>query len=975
MGVDQSAMIKGVGDHARPLQPAFPNGASFPDPDFLAGLIGDHFGFWRINPEIGLIECDAQAAQLLGLAALGPVPIDLPQVTGFAGPVLAASQDQGAGGSIALELPVDEHGARRWVEVLGRTGPDGAPVTGIVRDITRHKVSEQTAIERGRRLASIVNDLPGVCYFREVAPPWRVTFINAEVERLTGFAPSSFLQGGKTWDSLIHPDDRLMVRTSVEQAIAAERRFHVRYRIFDQQDRVHWVYERGRARPCGDGEPTEIEGFILDVTSPVQKHEQLGQSEERFRLVCQATTDAVYENDLLSRQIVCHADFEGFLGYEIRSLPTERDWWLGRIHPDDLGRVVRQQTGHMAGDTTKFTTEYRLARADGSYAEIRQTAVILRGPSGKPYRLIGAIQDLSRARAMSKALEESEALNRSIVDASQDCIKLLDLGGRLQFINDFGAKALGVGDAELLYGRSIASLWPKEARRRIHRAVARARAGRTGRFSGQCPMLDGTVRAWDVIISPINDSTGKPVKLMAISRDISERLENEKRLFEAATLDPLTGLPNRRHFVTTLEEMIVTATARKSRFGLLLLDLDGFKQINDTIGHDAGDAVLCTVAERLAAITSAKVKCARLAGDEFAVIVGDIASGEQLARFADRLSQALKQPFTYANRLLDCHGTIGTAVWPANGLTSSELLKAADTALYVAKRNHPGTVMPFVAEHRAELRRQSTMIRRAREALRRDAIQPFYQPIVSLGDGRIAGYEALLRLRRPGSTTTLNPAAIMAAFDDPELSTAISQAMQGAVARDMAAWLDDGVTFGQVAINATEADLRQEQFAEGLLAMLDNVKVPPQRLRIEVTETVFLGRGSEGVLRSLQTLSASGVSVTLDDFGTGHASLVHLRDLPVQGLKIDCSFVARMLSDERDMAVIEAVVNLGKRIGLEVTAEGVEHARQVDELLMLGCNLAQGYLFSPAVPAATVQEKWRSGQILERPFCLQALLI
>lgn len=963
-----------MGNHPGLLIPVFPENAPFPDPDFLAKLVRKSFGVWRIDRELGLIECDATAADLLGIDPRCPVPIDLPQVTGFAGPILA-ELSRSDSDSFSLHLQIGNEASSVWVEVLGQAGPAELEATGILRDISREKINELSALDHELRLSSIVSNFPGVCYFCESEAPWRINFITAEVEKITGYSPADFVQNGMTWENVIHPEDRLLVRKSVDEAMAAGRRFKIRYRIIDRQGRIRWIYERGQALCREDGTSTEIEGFIFDVTNPMLVHERLEKSEERFRLVCQATTDAVYEHDLVSREIVCHADFGGFLGYRIDTLPTDSNWWLERIHPDDASRLVRQQSDLFASELIQFKTEYRLKRADDTYAEIRQTGVILRSPSGKPYRLIGALQDLSQTRAISRALEESEALNRSIVTSSQDCIKLLDLNGSLLFINDFGLNALGVTDASTIYGRSIASLWPKDARRRIKRAISRAAAGHIGRFSGQFPTQNGTVRAWDVIISPIRDSAGSPVKLLAISRDISERLENEKRLLDAATTDALTGLPNRRHFVATLGATIDSAEAREAPFGILLLDLDGFKQINDAIGHDAGDAVLCTVAERLSAIATNKVNCARLAGDEFAIIVRDINSADQLKKFANGVLDALKRPFAYANRSLDCHCTVGAAIWPTNGTTASELLKAADTALYVAKRNHPGTVVHFAPEHRAELRRQGTMIRRAREALRRDAIQPFYQPIVSLSDGCIAGYEALLRLRRPGSAATLMPAAIMAAFGDPDLSSSITQSMLDAVAQDMASWLDEGVVFGQVAINATEADLRQECFADRLLKVLDEVGVPTDRLRVEVTETVFLGRGSNAVLRSLQTLSASGVGVTLDDFGTGHASLIHLRDLPVQGLKIDCSFVARMLSDERDMAVIEAVVNLGRRIGLKVTAEGVEQAAQSEHLQALGCHFAQGFLFSPAVPAAKVRQKWHDGQILDRSIGLQPRLI
>lgn len=912
-------------------------------------------GVWRMDLAKGVIRCDQQAAALLGVAPSVALPVGLPEVADLCAGIGSVADMLMAGTSELhpVELEIIRSGGVLRVCVLGRDQDEKGRAFGIIQKVSAGHMPEGHAIGNERRLEAIVSNLPGICYRCGLEPPWRMTFINAEVETITGFPPQEFLQG-RDWESLIHPEDRAMVRAEVAKAIAERQRFDIRYRILDRQGRERWLYERGLALCDTSGKPREIEGFIFDITESIETREALVEAEERYRLICQATTDVLYENDLSTRQIVCHGEFHGVFGHSADQLTADSAWWAEQIHPDDRPRVMSEMATFLAGEGRHYSSEHRFRRADGSYADVLATAIALRDATGHPHRLIGALQDLSTRKALHSALTESEALTHSIAVASQDCIKLLDLEGRLLFINDFGLRALGADDIASLHGRKLASFWPANKRPAIRRAIRRAALGRTGRFSGWCPTLVGGERAWDVIVSPIPGPDGQPTKLLAISRDMTEHLESQRRLHEAATVDALTGLPNRRQFIATLDAFIAQGAQRGDMIGLMILDLDGFKQINDTFGHDAGDALLCTVARRLEHFVSADVVCARLAGDEFALIVRNRPDDADLTGLAAAILENLRQPFTHANRLLDGQATLGMAAWPADGLTSAELLKAADMALYAGKRRHPGTTVRFVPEHRAEMRSRATMIRRAREAVQRDAIRPHYQPIVDLEAEQIASYEALLRLSRPGSSAFIHPSAIMAAFEDPELATRISQAMLKAIVRDMAAWLEAGVAFGAVALNATAADLGQARFAEDVLEVLDQNGIPCSMLKLEVTETVFLGRGAECVRRTIDRLCAEGVRVVLDDFGTGHASLVHLCELPIHGIKIDRSFIANLDTNTRDQAVVETLVRLGRQLDLEVIAEGVESEAQARLLGDMGCRLIQGFLYSPAVPSERV---------------------
>lgn len=931
-------------------------------PELLTSLLDGKLGIWRMEPASRFVELDEAGADLLGVPPFCPLSPDLPQIARFldhlpdpASPLWRDRIDR----SFPFPLADGTHG---WLYVNARQDAATGMLFGFVKDVTQYKALELEARESEKRLLAILENLPGICYRCLPDPPWRMVFVNSEIEAITGHPPDAFLDGRLVWEDLILPEDRDAVRSEVTEAIDARRRFDIRYRIMDRTGCVRWLFERGSAQLLDDGTPFEIEGLIFDITEAMHARQRLEETEERYRLICQSTMDLVYEHDLVSHQVVAHCQHAAFMGHDLGSIPTTSAWWIKRIHPEDRPRVVRELTETLAGDGNRFASEHRFERADGSYAETLATAFVQRDRAGRPVKLIGALQDLSHHQAMVAALKASEAFNRSIVDASQDCIKLLDREGNLLFINAFGLQAMGVRNAQTIIGRSLLSFWPREAHKRIRKALARARSGGTGHFAGQCRMPDGALRAWDVLISPLASGKDQPDRLLAISRDITERLETERRLMEAATIDSLTGLPNRRYFLHQLGERIAGAAASDSMFGILILDLDGFKQINDTMGHDAGDAMLCTVAQRLRNLSRPDVLCARLAGDEFAVLATGIRSAEDLVMLGNAILRKLREPFVHAERMLDGHATIGTAIWPKDGKTVSELLKSADLALYAAKKERPGSVMPFVAEHRREMRAHTTMLRRAREALRRDAVEPFYQPIIAIDDGLIAGYEALMRLRRPATQAVLQPSAVKAAFDDPELAKALGMAMIRAIAADMARWLDAGVAFGRIAINASAADLRHADYCDGLLSAFADAGVPPALLKLKVTETVFLGRAANNVRRTIDELCAHGVDILLDDFGTGYASLVHLRDLPIRGIKIDQGFIARLQSSKNDRVMVETIISLGHKLGLDVIAEGVETAGQLGLLRSLGCHLIQGFHFSPAVPAGTVARRWPSGR-------------
>jgi sensor c-di-GMP phosphodiesterase-like protein len=332
-----------------------------------------------------------------------------------------------------------------------------------------------------------------------------------------------------------------------------------------------------------------------------------------------------------------------------------------------------------------------------------------------------------------------------------------------------------------------------------------------------------------------------------------------------------------------------------------------------------------------------------------------MASEHEVEVAAARIFSELRQPFMHDGRLIDCNASIGACLYPRDGAERSELMKAADIALYSAKAAGRGQLKIYQNAMRNEVQSRNSMIHLANRALSTGDIVPYYQPKVRLRDGEVIGFEALLRWRDAGGRVRL-PEMLKAAFDDPALSTAISDQIIDQALNDIAGWLSQGIQFGSVAINAGASEFRGGSFADKLLEKLESRRISPDCLQIEVTETVFLGRGAHHVARDLRLLSEAGIRIALDDFGTGYASLAHLMQFPVDALKIDKSFIRELGRNDEASAITNAIVNLGHSLGIEIIAEGIETREQQLYLLGLGCQTGQGYLYSQAVPCDCVAD-------------------
>ncbi|MGC0363262.1 diguanylate cyclase (GGDEF)-like protein [Rhodococcus sp. 27YEA15] len=559
-------------------------------------------------------------------------------------------------------------------------------------------------------------------------------------------------------------------------------------------------------------------------------------------------------------------------------------------------------------------------------------------------------EHVSKMRSLSEQLQKQN----NMLDVSVDCIKILHVDGRLSHMNKSGYLAFGIPPEVNIAGLQWLDLLPKEVRAQGRKALGTALDGRNARFMGMSIAPGQKPQHWDNILTPMKDDDGTTSGILCVSRNVTPQREAELRLRIASERDELTGLHNRRSFNVKLKQFLGSSHREAMSVGLMLVDLDHFKHVNDTLGHPAGDHLLRILSRRLSACLPANSYVARLGGDEFAILIGDVQNEAEFLAAAEQVLTQIHAPITYGGKVVNGGMSIGCAVYPRDAQNAANLMKCADTALNDLKAGGRGGIRMFSTTMLADAERTATQLRNARQIVRDDAIEPYYQPKVRLDDGSIVGFEALLRWRSPCGDIQA-PDSVAEAFNDHELAAKISDLMQIKVFADMSRWMESGVTVLPVSLNASPVEFLRDNYAERLLRRLEHFRIPLSLVEVEITEHFLGERGSEYVVRALRKLKRSGVRITLDDFGTGHSSFTHLRDYPVDSLKIDCDFVRRLSEEPFIAAIVQAIVHLGPILALDVVAEGIETDEQRQVLLDLGCEIGQGYLFSKAVDADSVE--------------------
>ncbi len=453
----------------------------------------------------------------------------------------------------------------------------------------------------------------------------------------------------------------------------------------------------------------------------------------------------------------------------------------------------------------------------------------------------------------------------------------------------------------------------------------------------------------------VHDDSGRLVCYEGTVEDVTALHEYRERIERQARTDELTGLANRAELREQLEATVRRA-GDDTRFALVFVDLDRFKFVNDSMGHHAGDELLCVMARRLLACAPAGSTVARVGGDEFVLLVPDM-DEQAVHELTRRILRATGEPWQFNGTELRVNGSVGIALYPEHGRDPESLLKNADAAMYLAKEQGRSTLRFFSAELRQQLADRLAAEQRLREAIRHGHLLLHYQPRVHIGTGRIVGAEALVRWQAPGGPLVY-PASFISIAEETGLIVDIGRYVLRAACAQARTWQDAGHRDLVISINASPRELQQERYAETVLATLEEFRLPADALEIEITESMVV-QDAPRLTRMLHWMQEAGIQIAIDDFGTGYSNLRYLQRFPAQRLKIDRSFIVDILKSHEDTSIVHAIITLGHNLGMKVVAEGVEQPPQIDLLRRLGCDEVQGFPLGRPMPASELSKRLR----------------
>jgi diguanylate cyclase (GGDEF)-like protein/PAS domain S-box-containing protein len=679
--------------------------------------------------------------------------------------------------------------------------------------------------------------------------------------------------------------------------------------------------------------------FVRDITERRQAHE----SDRRLASILIATRDPIMAADLDSLIISWNPAAErvyGYLAEEIIGQPASAIFPPERAHEQaSLERLKRGE------QLPEFETVRR--RKDGSLLDVLVSLSPLKDALGKMVGVIGIHRDITAAKRSDQALRESEARYRQIVESAFEGIWLIDSHDRTTFVNGRMADMIGCTVEEMM-GRLVSDFMDAEARKQFTANMERRREGflpHDVRFRRK----DGGIIITSLEASPSYDEAGNYTGSLAMITDITARSQAEAALRHQALHDTLTGLPNRLLLAESVTQLLQSAPGSGRPVSVLILDLDHFKEVNETFGHQAGDGLLQQVGPRLQQQLKESDMLARLGGDEFAILLPD-ADRAIATTVAAKLLDALDRPFEIEGQLFDVAASIGVASFPLDGDTVEGLLRRAEIALFVAKRSR-GVFVSFAPEYERHGASRLTLMAELRLAIQDDQLLLDYQPIASLRDRSLLGVEALVRWMHP-ERGLVPPSDFIPFAEKTRLIQPLTRWVLTTALRQSRAWHEAGRTI-PVSVNIAMRDLLDPHFPDLIGTHLREANVQPSWLRLEITEGVIMAE-PERAIETLGRLRKLGVGLAVDDFGTGYSSLAYLHRLPVDEIKIDKSFVSKMAGVTSRANIVRASVDLGHSLRLESVAEGVEDARTWDLLAALGCDSAQGYYISRPMPAEDV---------------------
>lgn len=791
------------------------------------------------------------------------------------------------------------------------------------------------------------------------APADRIIYCNARIAEVLGWTVEEFESRHiRSERHFIHPEDHQAFSAWLGEALGAqgEEVYQNQHRARHADGSWRWLRVRVAAFQRNDeGQVTQLIGTATDITEQVITQEALRRQTTILQLILNSMTEGVIVCDAEGELLLVNRSAEHLLKL---GAPLTRLSQIKAMHTSEHSIRSSMRVWHqhplarsLSGETV---TDYELSLFDRKRAlsiTLNHSAAPLRDPDGGIVGAVDVFRDVTDTHRARQELQRAEEHFRLLVEGTTDyAIFMLDQNGAVVSWNPGAERILGFRKDEII-GRNFATFFTSEDQARGEPMRKLRQATTDGRSEDDSWRVrkDGE-RFWCTgVLGALHDPAGKVKGFVEIMRDNTERRLAEQNVFYLANHDPLTGLANRARFLERLHESLLNADRDGSGCAVLLLDLDRFKSINDTLGHHAGDLLLKQVAQRLLTCVRETDTVARLGGDEFVLILTRLKALGAAEVIAENIIRALAEHFEILGQRLRSGASIGIAMYPNDGNEAGELLQKADLAMYRAKSTGRNRYRVFSPGMLSEALARQLQEEQLRAAIAQRQFELAFQPQIDLRTMEIIGAEALLRCSNP-SMQEQSPRQLVALAEETGMANSLGEWVLDAACRQLSEWRQRNMPELKVAINVSPVQLMDPGFVGMVRDVIERHHVPATLLELELTEGALVAASAVGsdVMDALKTI---GVSLSIDDFGTGMSTLSYLKQYPVDMLKVDATLVRNLPRDHEDAAIVSAIIKLAGDLRIKVIAEGVETFDQLNFLRGTSCHRVQGFLFSEALRA------------------------
>ncbi|MGO4886319.1 EAL domain-containing protein [Anaerobacillus sp. MEB173] len=663
----------------------------------------------------------------------------------------------------------------------------------------------------------------------------------------------------------------------------------------------------------------------------------------------------VWTNDVVNKRIYVSKGIETLLGYTVEQFYEDYSFWTSTLHEEDRKAGLEFYETVMSGEIAN--TEVRFVTTNGIPIWVYMSGTpIFDKNNDKVEKINGFIVDISERKQTEDLLQESENRFRSVVELSPNMI-MIHQDEKIVYANPTTVRLAGVNDSSQLIGRSIYDfIHPSDREKAIARnEKIQQGMGENTFIEYKLVRPDGKIIHLEMVGKQFSYQGASAT--LVVGNDVTSKKEYEQKIKYMAYHDSLTDLPNRYMYSEKLEEAVEHCQKCNQTLAVLFIDLDRFKFINDTMGHEAGDTLLKQVAHRLTNCVRERDLVARLGGDEFAILLEKI-DENHVRNVSQRILQAFSTPFMINNKNFYTTPSIGISLCPRDGQKKELLNSKADRAMYLAKKNGKNTYQFYMEDNEEVLERKIRIEQDIRKAIENNEFYLVYQPKLHIDTGEIYGVEALVRWKHP-ELGLISPVEFIPIVEESGLIVSLGKWILDEACRQNKLWKDCGIHI-KMAVNVSALQFEDRRFVDIVNQTLFKHRLPPHYLGLEITESVMQNISkSTAIIHDLKTL---GVKISIDDFGTGYSSLSVLSNLPIDNVKIDKSFVNEITTRRTTASLIKTMIEMGEHLEFNLIAEGIEKKEQVDFLINNGCRLGQGYYYSPPLPAAEVEnllkKKW-----------------